>query len=485
MEFLPEFAVLIRIGSFNLYWYSLLLWCSICLAYLLIIKQTRKAGYEDDFINDFFFYGVIAGIVGARLWYVVFSPQNYLYFSNPLDIFKTWEGGLAIQGVIVGVAVLTIFYFKKRLLSILRILDIMMPTTLVAQALGRWGNFFNQEAYGTVVEESFFRFLPGFIKEGMFIGGQYRMPTFLLEGAFNVLGFILIYLVLRKYLIKKRGDRVYYYLLWTGVVRFIIEIYRTDNLIFLGYKSAQVFSVVYIIIAILGLTGVIDRFTKARKPLIIFDLDGTLTDSREIVGLTYNQLLKNHNIDRTLTAEELDDIFGPLLSVGLPKFFPDGNIEELFDEYRVIYDKLQVTKLQEIPYAKELLAYLKQEGYQLAIVSNKPHKGIESALEICGMREYLDAIVGFDDVKNAKPNKEPLLTACRNLGVGFDNVVMIGDSKDDILLAHNAGAFSIAVGYYESRREELIEQNPNRYVEDLREIKEILQEKHPWTHNMM
>ena len=484
MTWFPNFAVLLKIGSFELHWYSITMFLGIASSYLITKRMLKDTCYQQSFIEDIYFGGVITGIIGARLWYVVFDPNHEYYFNEPLNIIKTWEGGLAIQGVIVAVGIYITILALRRKVNVLRILDIIAPTTLIAQGIGRWGNFFNQEAYGTIVSESFFNYLPNFIKEGMLIAGHYRMPMFFIEFCFNIIGYLLIYTVIKKYLIKKRGDYAYWYFLWTGVGRFFIEIYRTDNLMMGNFKSAQVVSILYVIFALGGLLGLYERLFKKQQPLLLFDLDGTLIDSRLTIEKSMIQLLNNHGFTKELTAEEKDSFVGPPLKDNLARYFPAEEIDDRFKEYSEINNHLIKTELQSFAGAKELLAFLKTAGYTIAIVSNRAHQSAQLALDSTGLADYIDLLVGLDDVEHPKPDKQPIVTAADKLKKGYDSLVMVGDSEDDMICAKNAGAFAIAYCSHEMRREGLKAAKPNCLIEDLSDIKEILKEEHPWTYTL-
>ena len=196
-----------------------------------------------DLVFDTFLVAFPAGLVGARIWYVL-SELDY-YSKDPIAILRVWEGGLAIQGgVLFGIAVGVTFAFimmkiRGVRLSILRLMDLIIPNILIAQVIGRWGNFFNQEVYGACTTKESLWFLPEFILEQM-AGGLaidcpsylYAQPLFLYEGILNFIGFILISVVIRKF-VKKRmdGSLSALYLIWYGTVRLCLEELRNEMFI--------------------------------------------------------------------------------------------------------------------------------------------------------------------------------------------------------------------------------------------------------------
>lgn len=242
--------ILIEIGNIRIYYYSIMILLGIISGSLLVIKESKKHNISKEKITDMLFYTILFGILGARIYYVIFNIDYYS--QNPTEILKVWEGGLAIHGGIISGIIYIIYYTKKNNLNTLLITDICAPGILLGQALGRWGNFFNQEAHGpiTTLEHLKNLHIPNFIIEGMKIENNYYIPTFLYESLFCILGLIII-LIIRKTKIIKKGNITSFYMIWYGIVRFIIESYRTDSLMMSTLKQAQIISIIMIIIGII------------------------------------------------------------------------------------------------------------------------------------------------------------------------------------------------------------------------------------------
>ena len=242
--------VIISVGGFEVRWYSLLILMGIIAAYLYAYNEAKKYNAPKDFIFNLTFWSVLFGVIGARLYYVIFNWQ--LYSHDLLSVFKFWEGGLAIHGGLI-VGLITMFvYSKKNKARFLKITDIAGPAVLIAQAFGRWGNFFNSEAHGpatTLATLKSHGIIPGFIIDGMNINGIYYEPTFYYESLWCLLGFI-ICLFIKNYKNTKLGDLTAFYLVWYGSGRFLIESLRTDSLMLGGLKVAQIVSVVAFIAGI-------------------------------------------------------------------------------------------------------------------------------------------------------------------------------------------------------------------------------------------
>ncbi|HAB67106.1 MAG TPA: prolipoprotein diacylglyceryl transferase [Firmicutes bacterium] len=239
---------LINIFGISIKWYSCLILAGVLIAYILANKESKKFNLPKDFIFDMVFWVVIFGIIGARLYYVIFNFD--LYKNNLLDIFKVWNGGLAIHGGIIAGLITLLVYCKKKEVKPLRIMDIAVPSLIIAQAIGRWGNFFNSEAHGPATSLLNLQNLhiPSFIIKGMNINGIYYHPTFLYESLWCVMGFIVLILIRKFYKYLKSGQLTCVYLMWYSIGRFFIESLRTDSLMIGGFKAAQLMSIIMFIV---------------------------------------------------------------------------------------------------------------------------------------------------------------------------------------------------------------------------------------------
>lgn len=237
------------IGNFKIEWYSVLIIIGALLGIILIMKEAKRYKYPTDFIFNMCFWTIIFGIIGARLYYCLFNMDLY---SNFWDVFKIWEGGLAIHGGLIAGLIVILLYCKKYKVRAIRMLDFIIPALLLAQAIGRWGNFFNSEAHGAATSLAHLQSLhiPQFIIEGMNIGGIYYTPTFLYESLWCLVGFVLI-LIVRRLKVTKVGQPFALYLMWYGLGRFFIETMRTDSLMLGGFKVAQIVSVIMLVIGLI------------------------------------------------------------------------------------------------------------------------------------------------------------------------------------------------------------------------------------------
>lgn len=242
---------LFKIGNFGIEWYSILILLGVSLGILILMKEARRYNFNTDFVFNMAFWSIIFGIIGARLYYVIFRLDE---FENWIDILKIWKGGLAIHGGLLFGLITMILYCKKYKVRTIRMLDFAVPAVILAQAIGRWGNFFNSEVYGieTTLEHLQNLHIPGFIINGMNIGGTYYTPLFLYESLWCLLGFLII-IIVRRLKRTKVGIPTAIYLMWYGIGRFIFEGMRTSefNLMLGGFKVAQIISVVMFILGLL------------------------------------------------------------------------------------------------------------------------------------------------------------------------------------------------------------------------------------------
>ena len=238
--------VAIQLGPFSIRWYAICIILGLLLAVILSMKEAPRKGIESDDIIDFILIAFPVAIIGARLYYVIF---RWSYFrENPGEIFAVWNGGIAIYGGLLAGALVLYLFSRSRLIDPVDFLDIAAPSVMIAQSIGRWGNFVNQEAYGAIVKN--LDYLPSFIRNQMFIDGHYHQPTFLYESCWNLLGFVLILYLRRRPKLLRKGEVTAFYLIWYGFGRMIIEGMRTDSLMFLGIRVSQWLSLILILLGI-------------------------------------------------------------------------------------------------------------------------------------------------------------------------------------------------------------------------------------------
>ncbi len=229
--------VAFRLGSLTIHWYGIFIATAVLLGFLLARRLGRHFGMNMSHFEEFLIYAVPIGAVGARIWYVLFNLEVYL--SDPITILYVWQGGLAIHGLVLACVGFAVIYCRWRRISFWRFTDAATPALLMGQAIGRWGNYANQEAYGRLTD------LPW----AMYIAGGYRHPTFLYEFIWNlaVVGLMLLFIFRRKPL---PGQVFALYLAGYSSGRLWIEAFRTDSLMLGPFRVAQLVSIAMIIAGI-------------------------------------------------------------------------------------------------------------------------------------------------------------------------------------------------------------------------------------------
>ncbi|CAC6549300.1 TPA: prolipoprotein diacylglyceryl transferase [Staphylococcus aureus] len=254
--------VAFNLGPLSVRWYGIIIAVGILLGYFVAQRALVKAGLHKDTLVDIIFYSALFGFIAARIYFVIF--QWPYYAENLSEIIKIWHGGIAIHGGLIGGFIAGVIVCKVKNLNPFQIGDIVAPSIILAQGIGRWGNFMNHEAHGGPVSRAFLEqlHLPNFIIENMYINGQYYHPTFLYESIWDVAGFIIL-VNIRKHL--KLGETFFLYLTWYSIGRFFIEGLRTDSLMLTSnIRVAQLVSILLILISI---SLIVYRRIKYNPPL--------------------------------------------------------------------------------------------------------------------------------------------------------------------------------------------------------------------------
>lgn len=291
----PVREEIFTIGNFSLKWYSVLIALGLLLAVWYAFRRADEFKIKKDPMIDVVMVCFVFALIGARLYYVLFSENRADYLADPLSIFRVWEGGLAIYGGVIAAFLTALWMCKIKKVDTLRMYDLAAPGFLIGQAVGRWGNFFNQEAFGGNTN------LPWGMT-GSEISDYYNAsgydytlpvhPTFLYESLWCVLGLILIHTVSKK-AYRFRGQLFSLYLIWYGSGRFFIELLRTDSL----YLGTMRVSCLVAVLAVIG--GILLYFVlKGREErLPSFELEEeTVAAEGEILPETEEEIAEDSNV---------------------------------------------------------------------------------------------------------------------------------------------------------------------------------------------
>lgn len=243
--------VALTIGKLDIYWYGIIIGTALIIGYVLAYFRTKKAKLDPEHITNIVLICAPISIIFARLYYVLFSFDYYL--ANPEKIFALRDGGIAIYGAVIGAVLSCLIYCKVKKLNTLKIFDLCIPSVILGQAIGRWGNFFNKEAFGETTTS--------FLRMTLYKNGQYIdvHPTFLYESIWNFLVFALLLFFNKKK--KYDGEIFIKYITFYGLGRFFIEGLRTDSLYIGDFRISQIIAAISFIS---GITILIVNKIKSR-----------------------------------------------------------------------------------------------------------------------------------------------------------------------------------------------------------------------------
>ncbi|QBP18812.1 prolipoprotein diacylglyceryl transferase [Acetilactobacillus jinshanensis] len=239
-----------NLGPIQVHWYGIFIASAVLIAVILSAHEAQRRHIDPENIYDLIIYALPIAIVSARIYYVFFQ---WGYYRNHLNqIIAIWDGGIAIYGALIGAAITVYCFCRHRHISVWTMLDIVAPTVIMGQAIGRWGNFMNQEAFGQVTSLAFLKHLhlPAWLIQQMYIQGAFRQPTFLYESIWDALGFVLLMSLRHVPKLFKRGEVVLCYVAWYAFGRFFTEGMRTDSLMLGNIRFSQMLSVIFFIGAI-------------------------------------------------------------------------------------------------------------------------------------------------------------------------------------------------------------------------------------------
>ncbi len=246
--------IFFSIGPFSIYYYGIIMALSLLLGILVASNITKKLYPElsSEIIYDIAPYIIMCGIIGARLYYCYLSRDYYLV--HPKEIIQIWQGGISIHGAIIGGLIGGILYAKTKKLPILKLCDIFSYGLILGQALGRWGNFFNSEAFGLPTDNFFKLYIPIYKRPLEYLQYNFFHPTFLYESILDIIIFFILLFVIRKMAKNIDGIIFFSYLIMYSFVRILIEQIRIDSILnVFGIPIAQLVSLALIFIGIIGI----------------------------------------------------------------------------------------------------------------------------------------------------------------------------------------------------------------------------------------
>ena len=250
--------ILVQLGPIFIYWYGLLLVVAIMAGLWLTVKVDKKyqLGLGQEKIFSLAIWLIIFGIIGARLYHVLseinyYLPTGQAGWSRPLEIFYLWHGGLGIFGVVIAGIIFLYFYARRQQRSIWLFLDLLAPAIILGEAIGRWGNWFNQENFGRPTDLSWGTPIDALYRPIEYLTYNFFHPTFIYQFLWNVIFFIILLLLMKQWR-PGRGMVTGFYFIFYSIGRFLIEFLRINaQPMFLGLRLAQIVCLIFFIIGII------------------------------------------------------------------------------------------------------------------------------------------------------------------------------------------------------------------------------------------
>ncbi len=430
-------------------WEGIAMLAAAFVSYLFFLKDMKENGYVRTISEEMFLGIIVTGILGARIgWYLEHGLTNIANF------FLFFNDGFSVLAGVYAAIVFVFVYVRKNFMSFRRTLDCILPHVLLGLAIAR---------------------APYILQDKRVI---------LIAGV-DFLGYLLLEVVYRRWFYDKhRGDRASLALLWLGLSRFFVNVAtygKTNMNLHLALPG--------ILTACLALAFyVYNRFKKhTRKPLVLFDFDGTLMNTQAMVNESYRYLFNKYR-----NVEDFDDrtqieVFGANDREEIQKLFRDQDTNELTSEFRSFQDNLPALGLvNTMPHALEVLMWLKKNGYVVGVVTSRPTDNCRYWISEFDLEDYVDMVMGQEIFKKKKPAPDALRRICHELGMGHDYCVYIGDHARDVRMARRACVYSIGYVTSDDNLRRITKAMPNRMINDLLELEDILQETdHNWTYNLL
>ena len=424
---------------------AVLFLCGVILSYLLVSWREKQHGYSQISGNRVLAVCLFGGLIPGRLFWVL---ENFsVYAESPLKALYVMDGGFDFCGVMIGVlTALTAYSVQVRRMPV-RLLDTVMPCLLLCAALFRLGRVSAQP--------------------GVWFGILFYL-------------FVFLFLFLFYTRLNARGISVSVSMLTAGAERLVSNLYGLDS----HASNALIPSLTVIAFGLVLLAATLRQ--GPGKPVILFDLDGTLMDSEQMVADCFLTLFVRHGRGEEFTDEIRQKVFGPPLRDMMAELFPDQDPDRMVKEYQTIQNGMADSgRVKLFDGTRQILESLKRKGYILGIVSSRMTESCRFWTGRLGIAGLFAAILGRDSFERPKPYPDGILAACDKLNTGHDSCIYIGDNGTDVEAAKHAGVYAVGYVSNEDKFIEILDAKPNAVIYDLRELNELLKENHAWTYDRM
>lgn len=448
MIWFPDLSTILTVGGVTIKWYVVTLLAGCIVGYLYHSSVMKSHGYKQATSDDLFIITLFGALVGGRVFWVLENFKNYSMYA--WYVFALTDGGIDILGSILVVSILVLAYGKKHHLSFRRTMDVVSVGMLMATIIARVGRALETQSVWACI-------------------------------AVSIVIFIIVYYGMLKYTpTRKRGDAFAATLMLGGVERLIAMVFDLDPLAIDNVWPC-------ILVELSGISlWVYSRFFDKRKPVVLFDFDGTIMDSEQMIIGCFAYLYQKYGDIHDFTEEVQKEVFGPPLKEELEKLFPDQDTEMLMNEYTNFQKSLPGKHLvSTLPHTEEVLKKLKRQGYVLGIVTSRLSESCLMWVKDLNIESYFNIIVGTEKYRHAKPEPDSIIEACELLNTGHDSVVYVGDNVSDVECGKNAGVYTVGFVSNASKREKIEGAKPNATILSMEELLPILDAKHDWSSELI
>ena len=448
MIWFPDLSTIVSVGGITIKWYAFTLVLGCIVGYLYLSQAMKAHGYKQAVSDDLLVLILVSGIVGGRIFWVLENMKNYSLYA--WYVFAIGDGGIDILGSLQAISLVILLYGKKHHLSFRRTMDVVSTALLLTITIAR-------------------------------VGRALELPSVWYCVGINIFEFLIIYCVMRTYSpLRRRGDAFAVMFMLTGFDRLAAMAFHWDPLAVRNFPSCIVVEVIGILL------WSYSRFFDKRKPVVLFDFDGTIMDSEQMIIGCFAYLFQKYGNIKDFTKEVQQEVFGPPLRDELKKLFPDQNTDVLMKEYTEFQKSLPGRHLvSTLPHVEEVLKELKKKGYVVAIVTSRLSESCETWVEDLEIEEYIDLVVGTERYRHAKPKPDGIIETCEMLNVSHDSVMYVGDNVSDVQAGKNAGVYTVGFITNEEKREKIEAEKPNATISDIKELLTLLDAKHAWSNDLI
>lgn len=448
MIWFPDLSTIVSVGGITIKWYVVTLLAGCIAGYLYHSSVMKSHGYKQAVSDDLLILTIIGAVIGGRFFWVLENLKNYSMYA--WYVFAIRDGGIDVLGSILFVSVFVLLYGKKHHLSFRRTMDVISVAMLIAVGIARVGRALETQSVWFVV-------------------------------AMNIVEFIIVYYGMLKWTpTRKRGDAFAALLILAGLERLVAMVFGLDPLAVDNVWPCILCECVGIFLWAYA------RFFDKRKPVVLFDFDGTIMDSEQMIIGCFAYIYQKHGDIADFTEEIQKEVFGPPLRDELEKLFPNEDPDILMAEYTNFQKSLPGKHIvSTLPHTQEVLKKLKREGYVLGIVTSRLTDSCLMWVKDLGLEEYFNIVVGTEKYRHAKPEPDGIIEACELLNTGHDSVVYVGDNVSDVMSGKHAGVYTVAFVTNPAKKEKLEAVKPNEIIEDITQLVDILDANHDWSSELM